>query len=160
MLPGPPPRTYYVDNKAPAVFGTVAFNENFDQQWISSTFDFAAAISGSPEALGQGSGYNPDADKAFLYDGTLTAPPGPVPTCHPGRTVQPDDPHRPPHAPIPPLGSSLQIAAPPYATLEIVTLEITPKTETTIDGAIALSETKVTRTVFRQKPGPPNMVCL
>ena len=93
MPPGAPPATYYVDNQAPAVFGTVAFNEDFDQQWISSTFDFAAAISGSPEALGQGSGYNPDADKAFLYDGTLTDPPGPVPTCDVGSTVQLENEH-------------------------------------------------------------------
>ena len=61
---------------------------------------------------------------------------------------------------LPPGRYSLKIAVPTYANFEIDTLEITPKTETTIDGAIALSETKVTRTVFRQKPGPPNMVCL
>jgi hypothetical protein len=76
-LPGP----FWTDNVAPTPSGVVAYNAFFDQKWISGTFDWQAAITGTAEAAGVGSGYNAAADKAYLYDGTLTAPPGPVPTC-------------------------------------------------------------------------------
>jgi hypothetical protein len=75
---------YWVDNVAPTPSGIVAYNPNFDQLWISGTFDWAAAITGTAEAAGVGSGYNAASDAAYLYDGTLTAPPGPVPTCATG----------------------------------------------------------------------------
>jgi hypothetical protein len=65
----------------------VAYNANFDQKWISGTIDWTAAITGTAEAAGVGTGYNAAADKAYLYDGTLTAPPGPVPTCLTGSPV-------------------------------------------------------------------------
>ncbi len=61
---------------------------------------------------------------------------------------------------LPPGRYALKIQVPTYAHFLIENLEITPKTETTIDGAIALSETKITRTVLHEKPSPPNMVCL
>ena len=61
---------------------------------------------------------------------------------------------------LPPGRDSLKISVPTYANFEIDDLAITPNIETTIDGAIALSETKVTRTVLHEKPGPPNMVYL
>ena len=61
---------------------------------------------------------------------------------------------------LPPGRYALKIQVPTYANFEIDDLEITPRTETTIDGDIVLSETTVTRTLQRQKPSPPNLVCL
>lgn len=68
---------------------------------------------------------------------------------------------------LPPGRYALKIQVPLYSDFEIDNLEITPNTETEIDGVIApdvcpssTAPCPATRTIQRQKPGPPNMVCL
>ncbi len=68
---------------------------------------------------------------------------------------------------LPPGRYALKIQVPLYSAFEITDLEILPNTETQIDGVIVLdvcpswtAPCPATRTIQRQKPSPPNMVCL
>lgn len=68
---------------------------------------------------------------------------------------------------LPPGRYALKIQVPLYSAFEITDLEIPPNTETQIDGVIVLdvcpswtAPCPTTRTIQRQKPSPPNMVCL
>lgn len=68
---------------------------------------------------------------------------------------------------LPPGRYALKIQVPLYSVFEIDALEIPPNTETQIDGVIVLdvcpswtAPCPATHTIQRQKPSPPNMVCL
>jgi hypothetical protein len=59
-----------IDNKAPTVsINTVAFNANYDQQWINASYAFSGPVVSSDAGTGVAS------EGAYLYTGTTGAPP-------------------------------------------------------------------------------------
>lgn len=60
----------YIDNKAPTVtINTVAFNANYDQQWINASYAFSGPIASSDGGTGVAS------ERGYIYTGTTGAPP-------------------------------------------------------------------------------------
>ena len=64
------PAAVYIDNKAPTVtLNTVAFNVNYDQQWINAAYAFSGPVASSDGGTGVAS------ETAKLYTGTTGTPP-------------------------------------------------------------------------------------